>query len=245
MNYFTMKSLLEAKGVTNDIAFYALYGSQNYEVDTEKSDFDYVVYVFPTSEDFLKGTMKEKTYSHDEGLLKVRDVRKISDIVLKPTISNLELLVSKESYNDKSLDRVLNKMRKELKNQIVLNKRRVLFSSVGMCNSYMKQYHETGNEKYLMRALMFYGITNVSVTLANDKKVKFEDCLTAMNSKVMKEKMKHFKTLSLEGKADFSNEVASKVGFLKRMGDALEDKENEALEKALNKRLLKVLKGRL
>lgn len=245
MNYFTMKILLESKGVMNEIAFYALYGSQNYEVDTNKSDFDYVVYVFPTGEEILKGTMKEKTYSHTGGLLKVRDVRKISDIVLKPTISNLELLVSKESYNDKSLDRVMNKMRKELKNQIALNKRRVLFSSVGMCNSYMKQYHETGNEKYLMRALMFYGITNVSVTLANDKKVKFEDCLTAMNSKVMKEKMKHFNTLSLEGKVDFSNEVASKIGFLKRMGDALEDKENEALEKALNKRLLKVLKGRL
>ena len=240
-----MKSLLDTKGVKNEIAFYALYGSQNYEVDTEKSDFDYVVYVFPTSEDFLKGTMKEKTYSHDEGLLKVRDVRKISDIVLKPTISNLELLVSKESYNDKSLDRVLNKMRKELKNQIVLNKRRVLFSSVGLCNNYMKQYRETENEKYLMRALMFYGITNVSVALADDKKVKFEDCLTVMNSKVMKEKMKHFKTLSFEQKIEFSNEVASKVGFLKRMGDALEDKENEALEKALNKRLLKVLKGRL
>lgn len=240
-----MKSILESKGVNNDIAFYALYGSQNYEVDTDKSDFDYVVYLFPTSQEFLKGTMKEKTYTHDNGLLKVRDVRRISEIVLKPTISNLELLVSKESYNDKSLDRVLGKMRKELKNQIVLNKRRVLFSSVGLCNNYMKQYHETGNEKFLMRALMFYGITNVSVTLANDKKVKFEDCLTSMNSKVMKEKMKHFKTLSLEGKADFSNEVASKIGFLKRMGDALEDKENESLEKALNKRLVKVLKGRL
>lgn len=240
-----MKSILESKGVNNDIAFYALYGSQNYEVDTDKSDFDYVVYLFPTSEEFLKGTMKEKTYTHDNGLLKVRDVRRISEIVLKPTISNLELLVSKESYNDKSLDRVLGKMRKELKNQIVMNKRRVLFSSVGMCNSYMKQYHETGNEKYLMRALMFYGITNVSVTLANDKKVKFEDCLTSMNTKVMKKKMAHFNSLTLEQKTDFSNEVSSKVGFLKRMGDALEDKENEALEKALNKRLLKVLKGRL
>lgn len=240
-----MKSILESNGLTNEIAFYALYGSQNYNADTEKSDFDYVVYVFPNDREMISGQIKEKTYVYDKGLVKVKDVRKIKEVVIKPTISSLELLVSKDSYIDGSMNRIIRKMRQELKGQITMNKKRIIDSSVGMCNNYMKQYARTNDSKYLMRALMFYGITNVSVALADDNKVKFEDCLTVMGTKVMKKKMNHFNSMSHEEKIDFSNDVASKIDFLKRLGKEMKDKKNEGLETALDKRLLKVLKGRL
>lgn len=241
-----MKEILESNGIKNDIAFYALYGSQNYELDTDDSDKDYVVYLFPTDDEFINGKVKSSSLDYENGQVKVRDVRKLPQLVMKPSISNLELLVSKDSYNVPALNKLLNRMRKELKNQIFLNKKRFLNSSVGVCNSYMKVYHEANSEKHLFRALSFYAIANVSVALADDKKVKFEDCLTVMNKKAIKPKVEYYKALSLDEKIKFANSVTSKIDFLKRLADgSSEDKENKDLEEALNKRLLKVLKGRL
>lgn len=52
-----------------------LYGSQNYNLDTKESDFDYFEIVCPNFEDLYKGVKLSKDVETENGLIKVKDVR--------------------------------------------------------------------------------------------------------------------------------------------------------------------------
>lgn len=78
------------------VAFKALVGSHNYLLNTEESDKDYKVFVFPTYEDLYKGKM----YSHSS-ITKTEDtdyhdIRKLGHLFYKANLNFIEVLYSKE-----------------------------------------------------------------------------------------------------------------------------------------------------
>ena len=66
------------------VIFAALHGSQNYNLDTEESDFDWYVAVEPTFEDlvFYRGYIsKEIQYLY--GIITIKDVRDMFQMIKK------------------------------------------------------------------------------------------------------------------------------------------------------------------
>lgn len=73
--------------------FIALYGSQNYQLDTENSDVDSKMLVIPTLDDLIRGTMVSYEYIMDNGEhCDVKDIRKMFQCFKKQNINYLEIL---------------------------------------------------------------------------------------------------------------------------------------------------------
>lgn len=77
-------------------AFYALFGSHNYNLNTENSDKDYKVFVLPSFKDLYSNkqfstSSVTSTFDYD-----VHDVRKLGELFWKSNINFMEVLFSKE-----------------------------------------------------------------------------------------------------------------------------------------------------
>lgn len=72
-----------------------LYGSQNYDLHTETSDFDFKVIILPTFSDFLHHRSTAKTYrlnDVDEDQIEVKDIRTMTEMWRKGNPAYLEIL---------------------------------------------------------------------------------------------------------------------------------------------------------
>ena len=70
------------------------FGSQNYDSATPESDYDYRVFVVPTLEDWVNGTVREKPSIQDGDLdINFMDIRKLPKLLNVGHISNLELFL--------------------------------------------------------------------------------------------------------------------------------------------------------
>ena len=72
----------------------ALVGSHNYNLNNERSDKDYKMFVMPTFEDLYKGKMYQKSIISQEEDVDVHDLRKIPNLFWKANINFLEVLFS-------------------------------------------------------------------------------------------------------------------------------------------------------
>lgn len=78
------------------LAFSALFGSHNYNLNTEKSDKDYKVFVLPTFDDLYSGNKFSTSVVTSSFDYDVHDIRKLSELFWKANINFLEVLFSKE-----------------------------------------------------------------------------------------------------------------------------------------------------
>lgn len=85
------------------VAFKALVGSHNYNLNTEKSDKDYKIFVLPTFEDLYKGKMYSKQIVVEKEDLDFHDIRKLPELLYKANINFLEVLFS----NDVNINNLL------------------------------------------------------------------------------------------------------------------------------------------
>lgn len=76
------------------IAFIALTGSHNYNLNTANSDRDYKAFVFPSFSDLYSGNMFAKSVTSDELDATVHDVRKLPELWWKANINFIEVLYS-------------------------------------------------------------------------------------------------------------------------------------------------------
>ena len=84
---------IEGKGY--QVAYVALRGSQNYRLDTETSDFDYVAVVIPRFTDLVaKCWIQTKEYEYDGGHIDMYDIREYFACICKMNPSILETLVT-------------------------------------------------------------------------------------------------------------------------------------------------------
>lgn len=85
----------------HEVVFLALYGSQNYGLDTPKSDVDAycvtvpsrheLIFGYPSGEDPVKST-PPSSYCYDTGKVTVKDVRQMMDAYVKQAINFCETL---------------------------------------------------------------------------------------------------------------------------------------------------------
>lgn len=85
----------------HEVVFLALYGSQNYGLDTPKSDVDAycvtvpsrheLIFGYPSGEDPAKNT-PSSAYGYDTGKVTVKDVRQMMDAYVKQSINFCETL---------------------------------------------------------------------------------------------------------------------------------------------------------
>lgn len=78
------------------VAFKALVGSHNYNLDDEGSDKDYKVFVLPTFEDLYNQEMYANQIIGEKEDLDIHDIRKLPNLFYKANINFLEVLFSND-----------------------------------------------------------------------------------------------------------------------------------------------------
>lgn len=124
-----------------------LFGSQNFGMDIESSDKDYIQFVWPDVGDLCKPIPKAKESSQDDGsIIKRIDVRTIPDIALKSNLDFIQLLYSAEYDENDDIVSVLRQHEREISE---MNIPRLYKSVMGSTYSRMKR----GNTKDLVHCL--------------------------------------------------------------------------------------------
>lgn len=117
MNYFDITNRLtehvnEVKN-NNNIIYIALQGSQNYGLDTEKSDIDTKTFTVPTLHDIVLNK-KPVSYAHvmeNEEHCDVKDIRLMFDCFRKQNINFLEVLFTDYYITSALYEKEINQLR--------------------------------------------------------------------------------------------------------------------------------------
>lgn len=88
------------------VAFKALIGSHNYNLNDENSDKDYKVFVLPTFEDLYNQEMYANQIIGEDEDLDIHDIRKLPNLLYKANINFLEVLFSNEIIIGEKMNRV-------------------------------------------------------------------------------------------------------------------------------------------
>lgn len=95
-----------------------LYGSQNYNLDTEKSDFDYKCIILPSLEDLVKQTKPvSETIEFEGWQIDLKDIRVYIDSAVKVNINFIEILNTDYCLWNLQLRKAFTPLLKELWNQ--------------------------------------------------------------------------------------------------------------------------------
>lgn len=91
------------KGMGYEVVYVALYGSQNYGLETPKSDLDFKAVIVPTLDDIVFGRrLVSTTHEFDidgvQGLVDVKDVRAMCSCWRKQNVNFIELLFTQHYY---------------------------------------------------------------------------------------------------------------------------------------------------
>jgi predicted nucleotidyltransferase len=142
--------------------YIALYGSQNYELDDENSDFDYKAFVKPTRIQVYRGDMTLKTLEYQRGQIEVRDFRLITDQLGRMNPHFIELFATSNHWVDGYYAQHFHRIRELIKE--LLKDRFVLFTRAccGACvDAYNKMLTEDGyNPKKLYTIARLYHLYN-------------------------------------------------------------------------------------
>lgn len=85
-----------------------LVGSHNYNLNHEKSDKDYKLFVLPTFEDLYTGNRYSNQTVTEESDVEAHDIRKLPEMMFKANPNFLEVLFSKEYvYKDRDFKKIL------------------------------------------------------------------------------------------------------------------------------------------
>lgn len=83
------------------VFYVALYGSQNYGIDTPSSDFDWKAIVVPSLEDLISQTKPtSKVYEYEWGQIEVKDIRNYIESAVKVNVNFIELLNTEYFYSE-------------------------------------------------------------------------------------------------------------------------------------------------
>lgn len=86
------------------IAFKALVGSHNYNLNTKESDKDYKLFVLPTFDDLYFSKSFNVDYIGETEDFSIHDIRKCSNLWFKANVNFLEVLFSSEFSVNEDLD---------------------------------------------------------------------------------------------------------------------------------------------
>lgn len=121
------KKQLEEKGYT--VVYVALYGSQNYNVDDEKSDIDAKAIVLPTLSQIIHREAVSAVMETEYGAIDYKDIITFNDVVRKGNFSYIEAVQSKYRIGDlDTIDKLFGNIPVNLKSILggMLEKRKAL-----------------------------------------------------------------------------------------------------------------------
>ena len=125
--------------------FRCLIGSQNYGLDDETSDKDYYVYHIPTFEDLYHNKPLVREEKTEEGILFHKDIRSLSNMIIKSSFNQLEVLFSDE-FIVSSKYHLFYKFLIENREQIARANMNRLFNSV--CGEVKRRINDLQKGKY-------------------------------------------------------------------------------------------------
>lgn len=110
------KKILEEKGYT--VIYIGLYGSQNYNVDDEKSDIDAKAIILPNLHDIIFRTVTSKTIECENDTIDVKDLITFYDVIKKGNFSYIESIDTEYSIGDKYIKDLFKQFRPNFKSII-------------------------------------------------------------------------------------------------------------------------------
>lgn len=125
--------------------YIGLYGSDNYDLNTAESDYDFKAIVAPTIRDFIKGKQVSTTIKLPFGLCDVKNPQNMFNCWKKQNINFLEILFTKYCLYYDNLFYDLRKMREEIARWRPLNNVMCIYGMA--CEKYHALFHEYPSNK--------------------------------------------------------------------------------------------------
>lgn len=107
------KKILEEKGYK--VIYIGLYGSQNYNLDDELSDYDVKAIILPSLHDIIFRKVTSKTIECENGTIDVKDLITFYDVIKKGNFSYIESIDTEYSIGDKAIKEMFEQFRPNLK----------------------------------------------------------------------------------------------------------------------------------
>lgn len=142
----------------NHIAYIALYGSQNYDIDTEHSDVDVKAIYVPTHEEAILSSKRISTtlYAPSGSHCEIKDIRKMNEMFLKQNINFLEILFTDYFIINAQYSNEIYALRANAENIAVCNKPKGLCSIAGQAQSAVLSYQKAKKLKTLTNIIFLY-----------------------------------------------------------------------------------------
>lgn len=120
-----------------------LQGSQNYNLNDEKSDIDVKVFVMPNFNDLYNCDKISKTYETKYGKAEVKDIRLLPELIKKMNPTYLEVLATKYFIVDEDFYFIFKEMQKHLQEVIDSRKKPFFRAILGSIQCEMKNLVQT------------------------------------------------------------------------------------------------------
>lgn len=160
----------------NQIAYIALYGSQNYHLSTEKSDVDVKAIYIPTLEEaiFNKNRVSTTLISENGGHCEIKDIREMNEMFIKQNINFIEILFTDFYWINPDYSIEINKIR-QYRNWIAFCNKDIGFLSIlGQAKNAYHIFEKSKNIKHLTKLLFFWDFLNEYIENNN-----YQECLFA------------------------------------------------------------------
>lgn len=120
------KRILEEQGYI--VLYIGLYGSQNYNLDDEFSDYDVKAIILPSLNDIIFRKTTSKVIECDSGSIDVKDLITFYDVIKKGNFSYIEAIDTEYSIGDKRIKEMFSVFRPNLKSILgaIYEKRKAL-----------------------------------------------------------------------------------------------------------------------
>lgn len=156
LNYW--RERLKERFGEQHIAYIALYGSQNYDIDTDLSDVDVKAIYVPTHEEAIFSSKRVSTtlFSEFGSHCEVKDIREMNEMFLKQNINFLEILFTDYFIINAQYSNEIYALRANAENIAVCNKPKGLCSIAGQAQSAVLSYQKAKKLKTLANIIFLY-----------------------------------------------------------------------------------------
>ena len=103
------KKILEEKGYY--VIYVGLYGSQNYNLDDEKSDIDVKAIILPSLHDIIFRKVTSTTIECEKGNIDVKDLLTFYEVIKKGNFSYIESIQTPYSIGDKYIKKLFSRFK--------------------------------------------------------------------------------------------------------------------------------------
>ena len=139
-SYQLTAALEKVKELGYKVVFMGLHGSQNYNLDTEASDFDWYVAVEPSFHSFVFGEpMASQEVEYEYGILTIKDVRGMFQMIKKGSFNFLELLFTRYYYVEEKYMDDWNDLHSEAENIARSNPYATIRSYIGVAGNTLQK----------------------------------------------------------------------------------------------------------